>query len=218
MANITKIFERLHKRPPTDEELGRIYEMGGAVDALENDTFLSLIVLMDFYHESISKGPEKILTAVNESSEQARKLAQTKLDTMMQTAIQNASAAIADSAKAAARGASIRSASIFIGAGILLSTLAISAGYWTVHKTALEQGVAIGRAEQRDEEFMLKKSEEWIGTDEGKKAYIMHEKKQLEKLLNCSERGWKIEERDGEKICFPLPDPKNRQYYGWKLP
>lgn len=218
MANVIQTFERIHKRKPTDEELSRIYEMASALDANRSDTFLSLIVALDFYHGVISTAPEKINAAVNESSEQARKLAQTKLDTMMQTAIQNASAAIADSAKAAARGASIRSASIFIGAGILLSTLAISAGYWTVHKTALEQGVAIGRAEQRDEEFMLKKSEEWIGTDEGKKAYIMHEKKQLEKLLNCSERGWKIEERDGEKVCFPLPDPKSRQYYGWKLP
>ena len=42
--SVAKTFERLHKKAPTDADLRRIYEIGSAVGADDNDVFLSLIV------------------------------------------------------------------------------------------------------------------------------------------------------------------------------
>lgn len=216
MATVIQTFERIHKRKPTDGELAKIYEMAAALDANENDTFLSLIVALDFYHGVISTAPEKINAAVTESAKNAEKIAQQKTDALLQSAVKSASAAIADAAKSAARAASIRSAAVAIGTGVVLAALVISVGVWTAHKKGIEAGIEIGKAEQKNDELLLKSAGEWAGTDVGKKAYLMHKKGQLEKILGCTGRGWKIQEGEGGRLCFPMPDAG--QVWGWELP
>lgn len=217
MATVIQTFERIHKRKPTDEELTKIYEMAAALDANENDTFLSLIVALDFYHGVISTAPEKINAAVNESAKNAEKIAQQKTDALLQSAIKSASTAIADAAKSAARAASIRSAAVAIGTGVVLAALVISVGVWKAHKAGVEAGIEIGKAEQRDDELLLKSAGTWAETETGQKAYKLHELGQLEKILGCTGRGWKIEKGEGgERLCFPMPD--DGQVWGWELP
>lgn len=217
MATVIQTFERIHKRKPTDDELAKIYEMAAALDANENDTFLSLIVALDFYHGVISTAPEKINAAVTESAKNAEKIAQQKTDALLQSAIKSASTAIADAAKAAARGASIRSAAVAIGTGVVLAALVISVGVWTAHKKGIDAGIEIGKAEQKNDELLLEQAGTWAETEIGKKAYRLHELGQLEKILGCTGRGWKIEKREGGgRLCFPMPD--DGQVWGWDLP
>lgn len=217
MATVIQTFERIHKRKPTDEELAKIYEMAAALDANENDTFMSLIVALDFYHGVISTAPEKINAAVTESAKNAEKIAQQKTEALLQSAIQRASVAIADAAKASARGASIRSAAVAIGTGVVLAALVMSVGVWKAHKAGVEAGIEIGKAEQRDDELLLKSAGTWAETETGQKAYKLHELGQLEKILRCTGRGWKIEKReDGGRRCFPMPD--DGHVWGWDLP
>jgi hypothetical protein len=210
--SVAKTFERIHKKAPTDADLRRIYEIGSAVGADDNDVFLSLIVALDYYHGIYNGAPGQIKQAVDGAVAVAMQEAQAKVGVLTVEAVRKASEAVQNSAQAAAKAASVRSAAQWIGGGLLACALAVSIMSRHVYNTAFETGVAAGKAEQRNEELYIQQRDSWLGTEEGRKAYLMSKNGELSKIINCEEKGWKIV----GNTCSPQSFEKN--VYGWRLP
>lgn len=212
--SVAQVFERLHRKAPTDTDLRRIYEIGAAVGAEQDDTFLSLIVALDYYHGLYSTAPEQIKRAVSASTDVTLEAARVRMQTTAQETMLELSKAVQDAAKAAARGASVKAAAQWICGGLAVCGLVLALMAKTIHDTSYESGFALGKAEQRNEELYIQEKDAWARTPEGKQAYALHENGALQSIINCDKPGWQ-KSKDG--MCFPLPAP-DQNVYGWKLP
>jgi hypothetical protein len=225
---VATVFERINKRKPSGEDLRRIYDIGAAVGAGDDDTFFALIVALDHYHGLYSAVPDRLATACEKAAGSAVAVTGVTLERLTAQAVKCATEAIQKAALAAAKAASITTAFRWISSGLIVGVLVISGAAFYVHHSGLEAGIALGRAQQRDEELYIKKRDAVLSSLSLEDAVLavdmikdgsflqaagLRQTGALPYLYNCSAPGWKIE----NGACFPYADNDKRST-GWKLP
>jgi hypothetical protein len=56
-----------------------------------------------------------------------------------------------------------------------------------------------------------------LSTPNGQRAFSLDQIGSLGMLVSCSGTGWKVEEQEGKRFCFPYEDAK-RMTTGWRVP
>ena len=217
--SVAATFEKIHKRKPTDEDLKRIYDIGNALEATENDTFLSLIVALDYYHGIYGAAPHRIQQACEKAASVAAEDAKHKIDVLTAQAVKKASEAVQQAAVASARAASIRDLVAWIVVGFVASAAMVIAMGFFLHTRAYDAGFDSGRAEQRNAELYLQQRDAFVLSHEGKAAYRMYMNGDLTRIINCSASGWRRGEKKNKQdnVCFPDKASDGR-LTGWTIP
>ena len=210
--SIAITFEKIHKRKPTDADLQRIYGMANAVGANENDTFLSLIMALDFYHGLYSETPRQIKAACDQAAQQAATASGRRIEELTASAVASASASVQQAALAAARAASITTAFKWIAGGLIACALVFALVGNMLFKRGYEAGTAWGRAEQKNEDLHLEQRDSFFLSPEGIAAYKLFQNGDLNAIINCTRPGW-YKKNGG---CIPAASGEGQ--YGWKMP
>lgn len=213
-SDIEGIFEDIYKRKPSQEEKNRISSMVNTLKISENDSFVLLLMVLDSYYGLYSTIPEEIKSVVQETTNSAKLITQKKIDLITSTAIEKSTQAISNAAEKSAKAASVRSATIWIVICVLIIISCLSASSYFFY----QRGIEIGQVIQIDEELLLKERDQWILTQQGKMAFKMSQIESLNVVMYCTGEGWKIEDIDGKKVCFPYANPKDNLPRGWQLP
>jgi hypothetical protein len=138
--------------------------------------------------------------------------AQTKAAT---ETLQAARAALGASQNALeASQAQIRSSLLWTGlAALSVLLLASVLAFYAGQSSGWDQGHAAGYASARDETAAAS----WANTPNGQRALALDRLGSLNKLVACSEAGWKIEKRKESRVCFAEKAPDGT-LTGWLIP
>lgn len=114
----------------------------------------------------------------------------------------------------AAAGRQARTLAAWIGSAAFAGVLAAGgAGYLAGRAGGWDHGQADGYARAADE----RAAASWANSPDGRLALAMDRAGTLAMLTGCSGRGWRVERRDGRRVCYPAPDPAG-SVVGWFLP
>jgi len=226
--SVAAVFERIQKRRPTEEDLRRLYDIGAAVGADDDDAFFALIVALDYYHGLFSAVPGRLTEACEKAARTAVAATGVTIEGLTAKAVKCATEAIQKAAQASARAASITTAFKWICSGLMVGALVLAVVVVYTHRHGLEAGIAQGRAQQRDEELYMKKRDailsalspddaavvvDMIKDGSLRQAAGLRETGALDQVYNCSGQGWKIK----DDACFPRVGADNI-LTGWRLP
>ena len=97
--------------------------------------------------------------------------------------------------------------------GVVL--VAFIAGQRSGQSSGWDQGHAAGYTSARDEIAAAS----WASTPNGQRAFALDRLGSLNKLLACSEAGWKVEKRKEGRVCFPFHEKEpDGPLNGWLVP
>lgn len=119
----------------------------------------------------------------------------------------------AETALQAARTSARRVAAWAVFGALAGVLVAGSAGYWLGHSSGREGGLADGYRAARDEQAAAS----WANTPDGKLAFAMDQNGSLSMVEDCTNHGWKVETRNGQRTCLVQPAADGTTY-GWALP
>lgn len=110
----------------------------------------------------------------------------------------------------------IRSSLLWTGAAALsVLLLASVVAFYAGQSSGWDQGHAVGYASARNETDAAS----WANTPNGQRAYALDRLGSLNKLVACSETGWKIEKRKEGRGCFPFHEKEpDGPLNGWLIP
>ncbi len=57
----------------------------------------------------------------------------------------------------------------------------------------------------------------WANTPNGQRALALDRQGSLDKLVNCTQPGWRITTQKGDRVCFVDKAPDGK-LYGWSIP
>jgi hypothetical protein len=226
--SVAAVFERLQKRRPSEEDLRRLYDIGAAVGADDDDAFFALIVALDYYHGLYSAVPSRLADACEKAARTAVATTGITIEGLTAKAVKCATEAIQKAVQASARAASITTAFKWICSGLIIGALVLAVVVVHIHRHSLEAGIARGRAQQRDEELYMKKRDatlsalspddaavvvDMIRDGSLRQAAGLRHTGALDLVYNCSGQGWEIK----NDVCFPYVGGDNF-IRGWRLP
>jgi hypothetical protein len=152
-----------------------------------------------------------ILATVDERQQGRRFREDQEASTVLLAASEAKAAAQAAHHLAAARA---RSLAAWVAGGVLAGVLvAGGAGYWIGHVSGRESGLAEGYQAARNEQAAAT----WANTPSGKLAFAMDRAGSLSMVEDCTNHGWKVEIRNGQRMCLVQP-ASDGSTYGWVLP
>ena len=239
VETIKKLAE-INGKKPRDEDVKRMHDIAAATNAADNDTFLAVLSVNDFYYQLYSEMPEKIKSVVHSSAEEATAIAEKQIATISAETTKKLSDVVARKAMEAADAASIKKAAQWATVAVVIIALAFGAVLIYDHKKMTEQirsereqasmeqqrayedGFEAGKNRQRNEEFVLKQRDEFTKTKKFADVLELDKDGTLESLLYCKNRGWKMQ-RDarGGYWCSveAFVDKDGKEYrMGWRLP
>lgn len=202
------VFEGLNKRKPTTEEKLKFERLVATLETTPNDAMLSVLVAFEHYKTLYETIPNKIngavtdtLKSVNEAAKKQAELAVAETQKDLAKAVAEASQKVAKSVahRQTAQWVLLTATGVF---AILIFTIIIS------FDLGSEKGYAEGYAKARDEKAMAS----WANTQQGQQAYKLAQNGSLDKLVNCTGKGWQIE----KKMCFPY-GVEGEGTYGWQI-
>lgn len=217
MANsLEEAFEKINSRPLSDSQRKRMLKIQSVLDLKDNDALMTALFALESYNGMYGEIPEKIVAAVNQVTENAKKIAQEKLqlvtaDIVQQIGDKSAKAVKEIAGKQAQAEKSKWVAAAFISGAIALSVVGAGA-YWIgskEKKASYDAGYAAGQQSNLDAKALAA----WSNTTEGYLAYRLYQNGTLSLIAHCSGKGWKIEDINH---CVPYGNVDGKTY-GWRL-
>lgn len=107
------------------------------------------------------------------------------------------------------RSSLLWSGAVALGALLAASSLAFHFG----QSSGWDQGQAAGYASARQSNA----DASWANTPSGQRALSLDRAGSLDKLVECSQPGWRVTVQKGERLCF-VDKAQDGKLYGWAIP
>jgi hypothetical protein len=101
---------------------------------------------------------------------------------------------------------------------LLVSVLSLLVFGYLMYVVGQESAYQKGRSDAVAGKEYEKDACTWFNTQEGQMAIGLYEVGSLQNLYTCNNPGWVVAEQNGDRVCIPLPEGKNKQPRGWQLP
>lgn len=208
-----EVYKRLNGREATTEQVLKFERLVASLETTSSDAMLSVLVALDHYENLYSEIPQKINVAVEKSliefngaakNQAVAALASAKADLSdaVNTVAQQVASDVSQKQKWQWASGSIIVSMICVGAfGLLMKRQGQEAGY--------NNGYSTAAAAAKDE----KAAASWANSPQGQQALKLAQSGNLDRLIHCNGKGWKIE----KGFCYVNPAPDGL-VYGWRLP
>ena len=208
-----EVYKRLNGREATTEQVLKFERLVASLETTPNDAMLSVLVALDHYENLYSEIPAKI------NSSTAAILAEFKLSAeksaraaFHKTQAINASA-LASIANRVANDVSTKRMYQWASGSVAIAAVCIGLLAWYLHSSAFDAGMAAGQAAGYEQAKNQIAAAAWANSPQGAQAYHLAQTGELDKLTNCTGKGWKIQ----KGTCVPFP-VSGEGTYGWRLP
>ena len=208
-----EVFKRLNGREATAEDVLKFERLTTALETTPGDAMLAVLVALDHYETLYGTIPAKITETATDTLSSFKQSADAQATASIAEAKADLAKAVSEVAVKVAQNTSAKQMWQWASACIATAFLCFGLFGWYMHSSGknsgYQAGYGTGYTEAKDE----KAAAAWANTPEGRTAYRFAQSGELQRLAQCSGKGWKIEKR----ICYPHQVP-DEGLYGWRLP
>lgn len=208
-----EVYKQLNGREATTEQVLKFERLVTSLETTPGDAMLSVLVALDHYENLYSCIPAKI------SKSSAAVLAEFKLAAketadaaLKETQAINAKE-LADIANRISREVSTKKMFQWICGSVAVAAVCITVMAWYLRSSAFDTGMEAGRAAGYEQAKNQIAAAAWANTPQGQQAYQLAQIGELDRLVNCTGKGWEIQ----KGLCVPFA-AKGEGTYGWRLP
>ena len=208
-----EVFKRLNGREANAEDVLKFERLTTALETTPGDAMLAVLVALDHYETLYGTIPAKITETATDTLSSFKQSADAQATASIAEAKADLAKAVSEVAVKVAQNTSAKQMWQWASACIATAFLCFGLFGWYMHSSGknsgYQAGYGTGYTEAKDE----KAAAAWANTPEGRTAYRFAQSGELQRLAQCSGKGWKIEKR----ICYPHQVP-DEGLYGWRLP
>lgn len=208
-----EVYERLNGREATTEQVLKFERLVASLETTPGDAMLAVLVALDHYENLYSGIPEKINASTAAVLAKFKLAAEKTADAALKETQAINARAVADIANRVAREVSTKKMFQWICGSVAVAAVCITIMAWYLHSKGLDAGMEAGRAAGYEQAKNQIAAAAWANTPQGQQAYRLAQTGELEKLTNCTGKGWKIDEGG----CYPHA-VQGEGTYGWRLP
>lgn len=216
MSEIESNFSKLSKRKLSAEDKERLFQTQKILGLRDNDAlWLVIFALQDhliLYRdipEAITKVSEKTLRDFRSTLDAQVVASLASARSSKEETVVNADTSL----KPMATGVGLLPKIGWLTLGCLAITAAFTGMAWQMHRIGMEAGYQTGFGKGYTESRNEAAAASWAATPEGRLAFELAKKGQLQMLAKCEGKGWKI----SNNVCFPMP-VAGEGVHGWALP
>lgn len=202
-SNIPRAVKTISGKTPSQEDLHRLAAIAHDLDIPKNDAMMPILAALDTYHGIFRELPQAMTVAAHNAVAGAEIVAKQKIDGVMAELLAKAGESISLCAVTVADNTARKKMFQWAGACVVVSIITVALFGTYMHTKGYQSGLTDGAARA-----------DWAVTKEGQLAFLLAQTPgTIEKLANCSERGWKLQ----NGFCFATSDLEGK-IYGWAVP
>lgn len=213
MSDLDHSFEKLLGRQPSDADRQQLYKVRDALGLKNNDALWLVLMALQHYQGQYEKFPQAIAQAAKDTLVSFKVTADATVKASAEAAKADLAQAVAAAAHEVAHNTSAKQMWQWAGGSIAVAFLCVGLFGWYMHSSGHDSGYNSGYGVGYSEAKNEKAAAAWANTPEGKLAYRFAQSGELQRLVRCQGKGWKVE----NGACYPHPVP-NAGTYGWQLP
>ncbi len=220
MSNVREAMKMIGGVEPTPEQIQRVQAIAHSLGIPNNDAMMPILIALDCYHGAFKELPAQAQAAANTAAKSAAHKSTTAVNEAVANAVSNLGPQVGTAIVKVANEINQVDRAKWIGGIVVVVALVFTLLGWLTHATGYSSGFETGKAEGYKQAADEKAAAAWANTQQGVIAFEFAQTGELEKIANCSGKGWKL---DDKQVCTPYPvmergegDTQEKSYtYGW---
>jgi hypothetical protein len=206
---------------PTPQQMQRVQAIAHSLGIGNNDAMMPILIALDCYHGAFKELPEKAQAAADTAAKSAADRSATAVNEAVARAVSKLGPQVGDAIVKAANDINHVDRAKWVAGTVAVVAVVFGLLGWFTHATGYSAGLETGRADGYKQAADEKTAAVWANTPQGKLAFELAQTGSLEKLANCSGKGWVL----SKMVCFPYTtleahdgDTKKSEYiHGWHV-
>jgi hypothetical protein len=209
MEQLDSQFDALLGRQATEQEKADLYRIRDALGLQNNDALWLVLIALQHYKTQYEAFPKAISEAANGVLFEVKESAQLALAASSANAQEALIAVVRDNAGVIAKQVAGKQRAKWLAISVVVASLCLSGVGYLAFLAGLDSGLGRGYQEAKEEVAAAS----WANTPEGKLAYGFAKAGELQRVVRCEGKGWKV--KGG--VCYPHAAGEEG-VHGWRVP
>lgn len=207
-----EVYKNLNGREATTEQVLKFERLVASLQTTPGDAMLSVLVALDYYENLYSDIPAKINASTAALLSEFKLVAEKTAGAAFNETQAINARTLSDIAGRVAGEVSTKRMYQWAGGAVAVASVCTTLMAWYMHSSAFDSGLAAGKAAGFEQAKDQIAAAAWANTPQGQQAYRFSQTGELDKLVRCAGKGWKIE----KGTCYVQATGEGT--YGWRLP